>query len=119
MNEEQPTEEQPAPPVDAQPAVPPEAQAQDARRRLRQLLAIPERERTDAVWDEIIGLEIQLAPGNRAPSQPGDAGRHQEPGRRQEQGRRPDQARRPQSASGAKPARRFLKKPKRGTGMGR
>jgi hypothetical protein len=40
----------------------------DPRRRLRELLAIPERDRTDASWDEIIGLEIQLAPENRVQS---------------------------------------------------
>jgi hypothetical protein len=37
----------------------------DPRRRLRELLAVPERERTDAQWDEINTLEIQLAPGNK------------------------------------------------------
>jgi hypothetical protein len=37
----------------------------DSRRRLRELLAVPERERTDAQWDEIIAIEIRLAPGNR------------------------------------------------------
>ena len=37
----------------------------DPRRRLRELLAVPERERTDAQWDEIVTLEIQLAPGNK------------------------------------------------------
>ena len=37
----------------------------DSRRRLRELLSIPERDRTDEQWDEIIELEIQLAPGNR------------------------------------------------------
>ena len=42
-------------------AVPPN----DNRRRLRELLSIPERDRTDEQWDEIIELEIQLAPGNR------------------------------------------------------
>lgn len=35
------------------------------RRRLRELLSVPERDRSDAQWDEIIELEIQLAPGNR------------------------------------------------------
>jgi hypothetical protein len=45
----------------------------DPRRRLRELLAIAERDRTDAQWDEINELEIQLAPGNRVPPglQPG------------------------------------------------
>lgn len=37
----------------------------DNRRRLRELLSIAERDRTDEQWDEIIELEIQLAPGNR------------------------------------------------------
>lgn len=40
-------------------------QPNDMRRRLRELLSVPERERTDEQWDEIIELEIQLAPGNR------------------------------------------------------
>ena len=40
----------------------------DVRRRLRELLSVPERERTDEIWDEIIELEIQTAPGNRIPS---------------------------------------------------
>ena len=35
------------------------------RQRLQALLSIPERERTDAEWDEINQLEIALAPGNR------------------------------------------------------
>lgn len=37
----------------------------DPRRRLRELLSIPEGQRTDPQWDEIIELEVQLAPGNR------------------------------------------------------
>jgi hypothetical protein len=36
------------------------------RARLQALLAVPERQRTDAEWDELIELEIMLAPGNRA-----------------------------------------------------
>lgn len=35
------------------------------RRRLQALLAIPDNQRTEAQWDEIIELEITLAPGNR------------------------------------------------------
>lgn len=110
MNDEKPISEQPieAPPL--------EPQAQDPRRRLRELLATPERERTDAVWDEIIALEIELAPGNRATSPQADIGRRQEPGRRQESGRRPEQARRQDQGPGAKPAKRFFKKHKRGPG---
>ena len=38
---------------------------QDPRRRLKELLAVPENQRTDAQWDEIVELEIQTAPGNR------------------------------------------------------
>ena len=36
----------------------------ELRQRLREMLSIPERDRTDAQWDEIIELEIRLAPGN-------------------------------------------------------
>jgi hypothetical protein len=35
------------------------------RARLQQLLSIPERQRTDAQWDELNELEIMLAAGNR------------------------------------------------------
>ncbi len=38
----------------------------DPRRRIRELLSIPERDRSDAEWDELNELEIQTAPGNRA-----------------------------------------------------
>ncbi|WP_074774322.1 hypothetical protein [Nitrosospira multiformis] len=34
--------------------------------RLQQLLAIPERQRTEAQWDEINELEIALTPVNRS-----------------------------------------------------
>jgi len=43
----------------------PAPQPTDPRRRLRELLSIPERDRTEEQWDEIVELEIQLAPGNR------------------------------------------------------
>ena len=61
MNQEQPSIPQPPPPP-------------DPRRRLRELLSVPERDRTDAQWDEIIELEIQLAPGNRIGPAPGGGG---------------------------------------------
>ncbi|MBK1680929.1 hypothetical protein [Rhodocyclus tenuis] len=49
------------------------------RRRMQQLLAIPDRDRSDAEWDELNELEIQLAPGNRDTG--GDpAGRARVPG---------------------------------------
>lgn len=41
------------------------APAFDPRRRIRELLSIPDRDRTDAEWDELNELEIQTAPGNR------------------------------------------------------
>jgi hypothetical protein len=132
MNEEQTTTEQPvdAPPaevVQRNDAPTRESQSQEPRRRLRELTAIPDRDRTDAVWDEIIELEIQLAPGNRALSPQAENGRRQEPGRRpeQQQGRRPEQARRQgqgqqgqgqDPSSRSKPGGRFFKKRKRGPG---
>ena len=42
-----------------------ESQPLSPRQRLQQLLSVPEKQRTDAQWDEIIELEIVLAPGNR------------------------------------------------------
>ena len=56
------SENTPETPAAAAPAPAPQP---DSRRRLRELLSIPERDRTDEQWDEIIELEIQLAPGNR------------------------------------------------------
>ncbi|MFZ5484455.1 MAG: hypothetical protein ACOZB0_09515, partial [Pseudomonadota bacterium] len=40
-------------------------QPQSPRRRLQALLAIPDNQRTEAQWDEIVELEIVLAPGNQ------------------------------------------------------
>lgn len=42
-----------------------EPQANSPRRRLQELLAIPERQRTDEQWDEINELEISLNSANR------------------------------------------------------
>lgn len=42
-----------------------EPQANSPRRRLQELLAIPERQRTDEQWDEINELEISLTSANR------------------------------------------------------
>ena len=42
-----------------------ETQLVDIRRRIRELQSIPERDRTDAQWDELNELEIRTAPGNR------------------------------------------------------
>lgn len=76
------------------------------RRRLQELLAIPERERTEAQWDEINELEIMLASQVRekTPQQgmrrdAGAAAGHHKPGSR------------PQ---GKKPGKKFHRKPPRG-----
>jgi hypothetical protein len=61
MNDSNP-ENPPENPPENQPVAAPQV---DTRRRLRELLSIPERDRSDEQWDEIIELEIQLAPGNR------------------------------------------------------
>lgn len=113
----------------------------DPRRRLRELLAIPDRDRSDALWDELIELEIQLAPGNRAQtSHQADTGRPQKQQRFADSNRRPTgqpgavRHHRPQGANpaaanaansaanglghpgtgAAKPGKRFFKKPRRG-----
>ncbi len=68
-----PAEQQPAagqPAAESRPAG--QTQSFDPRRRLRELLSVPERDRSDEQWDEINELEIQLAPGNRV--QPGQSG---------------------------------------------
>jgi hypothetical protein len=56
------------------------------RARMQQLLAIPDRNRTDAEWDELNELEIGLAVGNRIGG-PEPQNRH--PHQRQNQGPRP------------------------------
>ncbi len=60
----------PAPDQVASVAAAPVVPAFDPRRRIRELLSIPERDRTDAEWDELNELEIQTAPGNRTSNQP-------------------------------------------------
>ncbi len=63
-----------------------EQQPISPRQRMQALLAIPERQRTDAQWDELIELEIMFAPGNRegAP-QPGRRNPNAGPGQGQGQ----------------------------------
>jgi hypothetical protein len=76
------------------------------RRRLQELLAVPERQRTDEQWDELIELEIMLAPGNREGAP--------DPNQRRNgvmQGGQPKPGGNPQ---GKKPPRRFHKRPPRG-----
>lgn len=70
----------------------------DMRRRIRELLSIPERDRTDAEWDELNELEIRTAPGNRDYDRTQD--RQGQVDRRQGavigQGRRPERNNKPQ-----------------------
>jgi hypothetical protein len=73
----------------------------DPRQRLRELLAIPERDRTDEQWDELVELEIQTAPGNRLSQPQGDPGRR--PGPQAEPGRRPGP---PRQGQGPRPGPR-------------
>lgn len=121
MSEEQPIEQTSPESAPGEPPTPEparnEPQAPDPRRRLRELLAIPDHQRTDAIWDEIIELEICLAPGNRVQGAPGATA---EPGRRQASGhnpgRRPEQPRRQDAIPGSKPSKRFFKKSKRPPG---
>ncbi len=73
-------------------------QSIDPRRRIRELNAIPERDRTDEQWDELNELEIRTAPGNResdrAPeNRQGPSGQSRRPDRNQiakNNGPRPD-----------------------------
>ena len=72
-----------------------EPQPISPRARLQALLAIPERQRTDAQWDELNELEIMLAAGNRqgAPEQnvrwnSTAPGGHPKPGGGQHHGKR-------------------------------
>lgn len=74
------------------------------RHRLQELLAVPDRQRTDAQWDEINELEIMLAPGNREGASNHDVRRnstvpagHSKPSGGQH---------------GKKPGRKFHKRPK-------
>jgi len=65
----------------------------DPRRRIRELLAIPERDRTDEQWDELNELEIRTAPGNRESDRPPERQSEMRPGIS-------GQARRPERSKG-------------------
>jgi len=65
----------------------------DPRRRIRELQAIPERDRTDEQWDELNELEIRTAPGNRESDRSQDRPLEKRPGvpgqpRRSERGQK-------------------------------
>jgi hypothetical protein len=71
------------------------------RRRLQALLAIPERDRTDAEWDELNELEISLAPVNRIDGPEPGARKTSSPGRSRQArpGPKPQSRQQPQGAS--------------------
>ena len=60
----------------------------DLRRRIRELMSIPERDRTDEQWDELNELEIRTAPGNRESDRPLDRQGDKRQGMQGSQGRR-------------------------------
>ena len=70
----------------------------DPRRRIRELNAIPERDRTDEQWDELNELEIRTAPGNRESN--GQPEKRQNPAG---QVRRPDRSQGPKNNNGPRP----------------
>lgn len=102
----------------------------DLRRRIRELLAIPERDRTDEQWDELNELEIRTAPGNRESDRSmdrpqekrqGPLGQHRRPDRNQgpknNNGSRPPEtradARPPEQRADGRPPKRQHRRPKR------
>jgi hypothetical protein len=74
--------------------------------RLKELLAIPERQRTEAQWDEINELEITLTPVNRVVT-PERMVRRQAPGS-------PDQLKQRDHAQGKRSLKKLRKRPKPG-----
>lgn len=93
------------------------------RRRLQELLAIPDSQRSDAQWDELIELEIQMAPGNRTSA----------PDQSMRQNPNPSSVRPPRApqgvprapgvpggapAGGKKPFKKFRKGPRQGSSGG-
>ncbi|MDO8890336.1 MAG: hypothetical protein Q8N54_09005 [Sulfurimicrobium sp.] len=83
-----------------------EQQPTSPRHRLQELLAIPERQRTDAQWDEINELEITLASANRTESRDSGQRRNAPPPS--------DQKKSGGAPQGKKPARKFHKRPPKG-----
>jgi len=90
---------------------------------MQELLAIPDRNRTDAEWDELNELEIALASGNR-PGAPEPQGRplhqRQNAGGRGQPGGRPQQGQGQNKNPGAGGGKKFHKRPgkRRGGGGG-
>ena len=82
-----------------------EAEQQARRQRLKELLAIPDRERTDAQWDELNELEIMMAVSNR----PGAPIPGNKPG-----GQQPRQGGQPNHPGTPGGGRKFHNRPRRG-----
>ena len=84
-----------------------EQQPISPRRRQQELLAIPERLRTDAQWDELNELEIALASANRAETH--------EPAVRRSAPVSAGQPKPGGDTQGKKPLKKFHKRPPKGT----
>jgi hypothetical protein len=82
-------------------------QGKSRRQRLQALLSVPEKERTEAQWDEINELEIGLASGNRSES--GEHGPSRGPGGGPGGG--PNPSRPGGDQQGRKPFKKFRKRP--------
>jgi hypothetical protein len=74
--------------------------------RLKELLAIPERQRTEAQWDEINELEITLTPVNRVVTSERMIRRPASPS--------PDQCKPREHVQGKRPLKKLRKRPKPG-----
>jgi hypothetical protein len=99
-------------------------QATSPRARLQELRAIPERDRTEAEWDEMNELEIMLAsenrqisPGQQQPMQPQGGGQSQGHGNAGHgnagHGNSGGQGRPRGAPQGQQPERKFHKRPRR------
>ena len=86
-------------------------QPESPRRRLQELLAIPERQRTDAEWDEINELEIKLASANRETSPELGARREAPSSNNNPRRNRPGGGQPGGGQPGRKSSRKFHKKP--------
>ncbi|MGH8764007.1 MAG: hypothetical protein ACREUR_12405 [Nitrosospira sp.] len=76
--------------------------------RLQELLAIPERQRSEAQWDEINELEITLTPVNRAVTS--------QQGSRRGGGIPIDQLKLRDGMQGKRPLKKLRKRPPKGSG---
>ena len=96
------------------------SQPNSPRARLQALRAIPEKDRTDAEWDEMNELEIMLAAENRHPG-PGQApgpGQGHGQGQRSKGGGAPPHTKNPAGPHANSQQRKFHKRPRRRKGGG-